>query len=114
VWFFFFPNLLSYARHFGHLGSHETSIIFHLLRFLGNPNSKVRDFLNIPDGHSTVRLALVPERLQRAGDVDNEDFVPIVLVGSPGKNGVSSFVEVRVEVPNALRWRRSCLIQWLH
>jgi hypothetical protein len=49
---------------------------------------KVRDFLNITDGHGMVRLASVLERLRRAGDVDNEDFVPFVPVGSPGKNGV--------------------------
>jgi hypothetical protein len=55
---------------------------------------KVRDFLKIPDGHGMVHLASVPERPWRAGDDANEGSVPFVLVGSPGKNGVPSSVEV--------------------
>jgi len=55
---------------------------------------KVRDFLNISDGHDTVRLASVPERIRRKGVDVNEGSVPFLPIGSPGKNGVSSFVEV--------------------
>jgi hypothetical protein len=55
---------------------------------------KVKDFLNIPNGHGTVRLASVPERISGAGVDVNEVSVPFIPVGSPGKNGVSSFVEV--------------------
>jgi hypothetical protein len=55
---------------------------------------KVKDFLNVPDGHGTVCLASVPERIRGAGVDVNEVSVPFIPVGSPSKNGVSSFVEV--------------------
>jgi hypothetical protein len=55
---------------------------------------KVKDFLNVPYGHGTVRLASVPERICGAGVAVKEASVPFIPVGSPSKKRVSSFVEV--------------------
>jgi hypothetical protein len=64
---------------------------------------KVGDFLKFPDGHGMSRLASTPEKLRRAGDVNNEDYAPSVHVVSPGKNGVSSFVDVLRRGANCLK-----------
>jgi hypothetical protein len=63
---------------------------------------KVGDFLKFSDRHGMSRLTSTPEKLRRAGDVNNEDSAPSVHVVSPGKNRVSSFVDVLRRGANCL------------
>jgi hypothetical protein len=73
---------------------------------------KVGDFLKFSDRHGMSRLTSTPEKLRRAGDVNNEDSALLSM----------SFLLAKIEcLPSWMfcagvlivwRWRRRCLIQW--